>query len=362
MKIAVYTIALNEAQFVERWAEAAAPADYRLVADTGSTDDTVERLRSAGVEVRSIAIKPWRFDHARNAALALLPADIDICISVDMDEVLQPGWRDALIEAWVPGTTRLRNPLEIDIGADGAARRYFHTSRIHQRFGYQWKYPIHEVLAAAPGTTEKTVLSERLRIRHLPDDEKSRGQYLPMLATAAAEDPNDDRLAHYYGRELMFRGEYEAAIAELRRHLSLPRAIWKAERSASMRFIGRCQKSLGRKSEARSAYLQACAEMPDAREPWHDLAKFCMDERDWTGGIWAVTRALAITVVPTDHTRDAKAWGIGPYDIGSICAYYNRQPDLAREWLTKALEMEPENPRLIKNGGWILPQTQPGEA
>lgn len=356
MKIAVYTIALNEAQFVERWAEAAAAADYRLVADTGSTDDTVARLQAAGVEVRSISIKPWRFDHARNAALALLPADIDICISIDMDEVLQPGWREALLDAWVPGTTRLRNPLEIDIGEDGVAKRYFHTSRIHQRFGYIWKYAIHELLCAAPGTTEKVVRSDQVRVRHLPDDQKSRGQYLPMLAEAAAEDPNDDRLAHYYGRELMFRGEYEAAIKELRRHLSLPRATWKAERSASMRFIGRCQKSLGRKTEARSAYLQACAETPEAREPWHDLAKFCMDEKDWAGGIWAATRALAIDVAPSDHTRDVKAWGIGPYDIGSICAYYAGQHELAREWLNKALALEPDNPRLIKNGGWILPK------
>lgn len=354
MKIAVYTIALNEEKFVDRWAEAAAPADYRLVADTGSTDATIEKLRAAGVEVRSIAIKPWRFDHARNAALALLPADVDVCLSIDMDEILQPGWREALIEAWVPGTTRLRNPLEIDIGADGVAKRFFHSSRIHQRFGYEWRYPIHEVLAASTGTIEKTATTDRLRIRHLPDDDKSRGQYLPMLAAAAAEDPNDDRLAHYYGRELMFRGEYEAAIAELRRHLGLPRATWKAERAASMRFIGRCQKALGRIGEARSAYLQACAETPDAREPWHDFAKFCMDEKDWAGGVWAAMRALAITHMPSDHTRDVKAWGVGPYDVGSICAYYAGQRDLAREWLTKALEFEPDNPRLIKNGDWIF--------
>lgn len=356
MKIAVYTIALNEEQFTARWAETTAAADYRLVADTGSTDGTVEKLRAAGIDVQNISIKPWRFDHARNAALALVPADADICVSIDMDEVLSPNWREALLTAWEPGTTRLRNPLEIDIGTDGVARRHFNTSRIHQRFGYIWKYPIHELIVPAPGIVEQTAVTDRLRIRHLPDDNKSRGQYLPMLATAAAEAPDDDRLAHYYGRELMFRGQYEEAIVELRRHLSLPRATWKAERSASMRFIGRCLKSLGRMTEARSAYMQACAEAPGAREPWHDLARFCMDDKDWQGGIWAVTRMLAITAMPGDHTRDARAWGIGPYDIGSICAYYAGQGDLARQWLTKALEMEPDNPRLIKNSGFIFKQ------
>ncbi|TIS72255.1 MAG: glycosyl transferase family 2, partial [Mesorhizobium sp.] len=48
MKIAVYTIALNEAAHVERWANSAVGADYRIVADTGSTDDTVSRLINAG--------------------------------------------------------------------------------------------------------------------------------------------------------------------------------------------------------------------------------------------------------------------------------------------------------------------------
>ena len=58
MKVAVYTIALNEAAHVERWANSAVDADYRIVADTGSTDDTVERLTEAGVTVHRIAVRP----------------------------------------------------------------------------------------------------------------------------------------------------------------------------------------------------------------------------------------------------------------------------------------------------------------
>jgi hypothetical protein len=58
VKIAVYTIALNEAAHAERWAESAADADYRILADTGSTDDTVGRLTRAGVTVHRIAVRP----------------------------------------------------------------------------------------------------------------------------------------------------------------------------------------------------------------------------------------------------------------------------------------------------------------
>ena len=93
MKVAVYTIALNEAGHVDRWATSAVDADYRIVADTGSDDGTVDLLRSAGVTVHRIAIRPWRFDDARNAALALIPDDVDVCCTMDMDEFLEPGWR-----------------------------------------------------------------------------------------------------------------------------------------------------------------------------------------------------------------------------------------------------------------------------
>ncbi len=42
MKSAIYTIALNERQFVDKWYESAKDADYLLIADTGSTDGTIQ--------------------------------------------------------------------------------------------------------------------------------------------------------------------------------------------------------------------------------------------------------------------------------------------------------------------------------
>ena len=42
MKIAIYTIALKSMVQMDRWANSAADADYRTVADSGSTDDTGE--------------------------------------------------------------------------------------------------------------------------------------------------------------------------------------------------------------------------------------------------------------------------------------------------------------------------------
>ena len=108
MKIAVYAISKNEAHFVKRFCASAKDADLIVIADTGSTDDTVQLAMNAGARVFEICVKPWRFDKARDAALALLPPDIDICISLDLDEVLEPGWRKEIERVWATDTTRLR--------------------------------------------------------------------------------------------------------------------------------------------------------------------------------------------------------------------------------------------------------------
>ena len=103
MKIAVYAISKNEEQFVKRFCESAKEADLILIADTGSTDNTVQVAKECGASVYEICITPWRFDKARDAALALLPKDIDVCVSLDLDEELQPGWREEIERLWQIG-------------------------------------------------------------------------------------------------------------------------------------------------------------------------------------------------------------------------------------------------------------------
>lgn len=99
MIIYVYAICKNESAHVATWMASMREADGVYVLDTGSEDDTAERLTAAGAIVTRESVSPWRFDAARNRSLDLVPEDADLCVCTDLDECFHPGWRAALERA-----------------------------------------------------------------------------------------------------------------------------------------------------------------------------------------------------------------------------------------------------------------------
>lgn len=345
MKIAVYTIAKNEINFVQRWAESAKNADYLLIADTGSTDGTIELADTLGIHTISITINPWRFDDARNASLAALPADIDYCIALDMDEVLQPGWRAELEKLDPKIVHRPRYQYTWSWNEDGTPGLVYGGDKIHARTGYRWKHPVHEVLTKYDGPEHQEWTS--LEIHHHPDHSKSRGQYFPLLELAVREAPEDDRNAFYYARELFFHDYRDKAIAEFKRHLKLPSATWKPERAASMRYLA---KLYSNNPGIQEEWLQrAVLEAPGHREARVDLAQFYHDQGEWEAGFFYAKSALKIKDKPLEYLCESDAWGWLPYDLAAVCAYRLELHGEALIHGEKAAELAPQIERLQTN-------------
>jgi len=343
MKVAIYTIALNEEQFVERWYESAKDADYLLIADTGSTDGTVEKAKALGINVVDVRVKPWRFDDGRNAALAALPEDIDMCISLDMDELITPGWRDVLSAAWERGVTRPRYKHIWSWNEDGTPGLEFSYDHIHARKGYRWRHPVHECLYVY-GMEEKQEWLDGIETHHHPDPTKSRAQYLPLLEMSVKEDPYNDRNAFYFGRELFFYGQNDRAAKELKRHLALPTARWAPERAASMRFIAKASPD-----EAEEYLLKAVNEAPGRREALVDLAKLYYKRSQWVNSRKYALDALAIKEKPLEYLCEAEAWGAAPHDYASIACYRLGLYDEALVHAQNAVDIDPADPRLQAN-------------
>lgn len=347
MKIIIYAICKNEAQFAERFMASCSEADGVYILDTGSTDGTPELLRALGAIVYEQTITPWRFDAARNASLALLPEDADICICLDLDEVLGDGWREALEAAWTSGVTRARYTYVWSHTPDGGDGVTFYADKIHARHGYHWAHPVHEVLAT--DWPENSVTIPALRIDHWPDDSKSRGQYLPLLELSVQEKPDDDRNMHYLGREYMFHGRWGDAIATLMRHLAMPSATWKAERAASMRYIARCCDALGDWQSAAHWLERAAEEAPTQREAPYTLAMLYYRREDWPLCRYWAMRTLHITARDNNYMTEPEVWGAEPYDLMAIASWRLGQHEDAVRAAEQALELEPDNERLREN-------------
>lgn len=347
MKICVYAISLNEINNVEAFMQSCKEADLVLVCDTGSQDGTLEKLKELGATVYSITQKPWRFDVPRNTALNLIPADIDVCISLDLDERLFEGWRTGLEKAWTTETTRLGYDYVWDWTVDGKPNTRFFADKIHARHNYIWKHPCHETLYyVGPDDEVKTTTTE-LTVIHEADLNKSRSSYLPMLKLAVTEAPDNDRMRFYYARELTFNEQYEEAIHHFNEHLLL--STWNEEKSASYRFMAYCLGKLGKPSESKSAAIKAVTECPNVRESWLALARTSLQCDDWNTCYWAATQCLSITHISTSYLNDNSCWGFEPYDLAAISAYYLGIYNKAVEFGTKALELAPNDNRLKSN-------------
>lgn len=341
MKVAVYSIAKDEAAHVERWASSAAEADHIVLLDTGSTDGTPDLAEALGVDVWVRTFRPWRFDHARNAALALVPDDVDYCIALDLDEVLVPGWRDALETAHREGWTRPRYRYTWSWNPDGSPGLTYGGDKIHARHGYWWRHPVHEVITPLGAEIQGWI---SLEIHHHADATKSRSQYLPLLRQAVQEDPADDRNAYYFARELHFAGQSHEALHEFERYLALPRATWDAERSKAMRYLAQLQPE-----RAEHWLLRATAEAPHRREPWVDLAQHYYARGNWAGCYHAATTALSFTDQPLEYLCEPEAWGWLPHDLAAIAAHHLGLAAAAVEHGRQALERAPNDSRLVGN-------------
>lgn len=356
-KVCVYAITKNESKFIDRWYDSVKEADKIFVLDTGSEDDTVKKLkRKEKIIVKEDKIIPWRFDVARNKNLDMVDIDTDICICIDIDEVITPGWRNILEEIWDSNTTRLAYTYNWYIDENNQPKVTFNIEKIHSRIGYKWTHPVHEVLSLTGEIEENKKITDKIIVNHYPDNTKSRNSYLPLLELSVKEDSTDDRNMHYLGREYMYYGKWNECIDTLIKHLNLPKATWKDERAASMRFIARSYKNLGRFEEAKMWLNKAIEEAPYLRDAYVERAlleyqlgnyieveKYCHD-------------ALRITSHQKTYINEVFSWDYTIYDLLSISLFYQNRLKESLIYSDMALTMNPKDDRLIKNNEIIRNQ------
>ena len=306
MKIAVYAIAKNESQFVDRWYDSMQEADGIFVLDTGSTDGTPDLLRKRGAVVAVQCQEPFKFNVARNASLALVPNDYDWCVCTDIDEVFSKGWRKTLEDA-INDHPEINSALckfYTAFDENGKPVNSMDYWKIHRRHCVHWESQVHEYLAWDEPRVQYYV--EGMWLEHHPND-KPRDYYLPMLDRAVREERTARHL-FYYGRELMYRGHEGAAIAVLMEYLYHRDSTWNSERAWAMRFIARC---LAHKAEYNLAiywYVKAAEEAHDQRESLVEYARMCASLNEYEEAVRALEIALQRKERPRVFFTEEDCW------------------------------------------------------
>lgn len=357
LKICVYAICKNEGKFVEQWIESMSEADEIIVTDTGSDDDTVEKLKEYGAVVYCEKIEPWRFDLARNISLEHVPLDADICVCTDLDERFEAGWRKRLEEAWLNYKPKHKSPVaktgryiyNWSLKADGSPDTQFYYFKVHERKGFRWRCPIHEYVQYVGDIPLETIFIDGMILNHYPDPSKSRGSYLPLLELAVREEPEDERMCYYLGREYMYKGEWHKCIDTLKKYLEMPNAGWNEERCAAMRWIAKSYRYMGLIKESYSWYYRAIAEAPHMRDPYVEFAKMCYELRDWAMTYFLSEEALKIQEKSKTFINMGYSWDYTLNDLCAIAAYYMNMPDKSLEHAKIALSYDPDNVRLNNN-------------
>ncbi len=355
MKICVYAICKNESQFVERWLNSMSEADYIVVLDTGSTDDTYKKLKADKrvTIARKQIIKPWRFDVARNESMKLVPEDADILVCTDLDEVFEPGWATILRENWESDVNRAFYTFAWGHNEIGEPTDIFKYGKIHDRH-YHWVFPVHEVIELidpAFKEQETTIdFKQDIFLHHYPDKTKERKYYKDLLELSVKENPDNAHVRMLYARELVIQKDLEGSLKEFLKVLEMPDVNNRRQVLLnSLLQVALIYEDLKNYDEGIWYCQEFIKEDPTFREPYLIMAEMYCNMNMPTLAEGCIEMAKKYSYRHYSWVERATTWTNLLEDIESVCQFklgnYKEAYHLGKEALSHA----PSDARLLEN-------------
>lgn len=391
-EISICIIAKNEEENLAGCLESVRPiAKEIIVADTGSTDKTIEIAESFGAKIFRTA---WENDFAKARNFCLDKARYNYIISIDADErLVDPdevpraleksaknagGW---LIEVI---SEAKRKDGGVDVYESSLLRMFLN------RPGIRFKGAIHEQIMDPIVKSGYKLENTNIKFLHLgykyePDAmEKKQRRNLQMLETQLAKEPNNDYMLYQKAKTLLALGRLDEAESDFAAalHLAPPTgavrpqalnyagiaayhrgdvetAIERAKESLQIiprqsfaNFVlGECYSKKGEHADAYEAYrnIQRARANPDP------LAKIVGDYNLPESALhFRLGRCLVGLNIFDDALAEfEKGLKINPSDVGCLVgaanvAFKKQSYDEARGLLLKAREIEPENADVAK--------------
>jgi glycosyltransferase involved in cell wall biosynthesis len=317
MKVCVYGICKNEEANVDRFMEGALEADVIVIYDGGSTDKTVEKFKKYDKVIieQGLDAKPFDFSVARNKALELVPLDVDVCISIDLDESMQKGWRNALEKEWKPDTIQGSYWYLSNFEQKENLISCWRT-KIHSRNGFHWERSIHEMIKAEKDGGQ--VFIKDLVVRH---HRTHTVNYESYLNDFIKKNPDNAEVYLQRAGNNMDLKKFKEALEDDLKFLELTYKSNDILTASKRALICVCiaKNLLAMKEEygrILKYLLQAVAEFPNYRDAWVYLAEFYLGIKDYGNAYGCSMKALSITN-NSICVREEKCWGDYPKQIAN---------------------------------------------
>lgn len=336
----IYAICKNEQANIQQFYETTLKADHVVVLDTGSEDQSYEllqKLKSDRFEVHQLDYSSitggFRFDHARNYCLSLVPDQTDWCIFLDLDEVLEEDWRIKLER-----TSLFDHPMSLRVMMNTPTTSYL-QEKIHSKY-VVWKYPCHEVLDLAVQG-----LATDIQVYHLPDSHKQRN-YLPLLERSALENPDDPRPMFYLGREYLYNNQLSTARSWLLKYVNM--STFPQEKVEAYKMLSDIELLEPSRTKSAEHYLyDAVACCYNEPTSWLYLAQYRYNKEDLYGAIHYATRSLELD--PTNQFPTHNNLEVWAHDLLSVSYWALSQTALAQYHIKLACSIGLKDPRLVIN-------------
>lgn len=366
VNVGLTMIVKNEAHVIERCLASVRPlVDYVLIADTGSTDDTRERIKGflerENLEGR-VVDHPWRnFAHNRTAALEALREvkHVDYGFTIDADETLQfePGFDATAFKAGLTAAL-------YDIEVWNLATRYARPALFSNRLPFRYDGVLHEFLVRPEGASTRAIAQGfHVLVSHDGARSQNPNKYVDDAALLEREletetDPHlVSRYTFYLAQSYRDSGQPEKAhTAYLRR---AEQGGWIEEVYVSLLRAAQIAEVLKRPvDEIIATYLRAYEVLPTRVEALHGAAAVCRQNQRYRLGYLLARQGISMPRPASGLFLDQSVYDYRMLDEFQVNAYwvgqYGESLDAGATLIRDGKVPESERARIIANSDFAL--------
>jgi FkbM family methyltransferase len=269
MKVTLYAICKNEEKYIEKFLLNAKNFDDVVVVDTGSTDNTVQLLRDAGIEVYEHPQSKREFDFsvARNQALSYVKTDW--AFSLDFNEDIQ--------DLFLEGLDILENEITTfkHLRFDDNGKNVQQSNEVHVRFhrtkNYKWVNSVHEMPIFVPTEEYPSEVPIETSIKIIKKINRSVSKelfYFDICTREYQKDPTNWYYIWFIFNHYFNVGNHQKALEFGQKYLNVSKAYFDSFRILAFIRCSICMIQLQDISKGANYAFHAVSEAMNMGEPY----------------------------------------------------------------------------------------------